>query len=119
MSDDEWVDEAVVRPYALTRGRTRSSGSELDLLASVAASGKPVPERADLSVHHRRMLAQLAGAKRVAEVASELGLPVGVARVLLGDLLDMGLAEVRQAPAAQSSSMESLLREVIDGLRAL
>lgn len=118
MSDGEWVDEAVVRPYALTGGRTRSSGCELDLLANVVVTGRPIPERADLSVHQRRTLALLTGAKRVAEVASELGLPIGVARVLLGDLLDLGLIEVRQAVAG-SPSMEGLLREVIDGLRAL
>ncbi|MEV0582778.1 DUF742 domain-containing protein [Nonomuraea sp. NPDC050310] len=112
----EWVDEPVVRPYALTRGRTRPT-AELDLLATVARTGRPVPERAELGVSHRRLLAALALPRPVAELASELGLPVGVARVLLADLMDQDLVQVRQA--APASAMEGLLREVIDGLRAL
>jgi hypothetical protein len=55
----------------------------------------------------------------VAELAAEEDLPVGVVRVLLGDLLELGFIRVRRpVPPAQLPD-EKILREVIDGLRAL
>ena len=39
-AEDRWLDEeagAVVRPYALTRGRTRPAGGRLDLIALISA----------------------------------------------------------------------------------
>ncbi|MGV9302470.1 MULTISPECIES: DUF742 domain-containing protein [unclassified Nonomuraea] len=120
----EWVDEdagPVVRPYAMTRGRTRPSSSSLDLLAVVTSTGRPVPSQAHLGSQHRRLLECVARSRTgpVVEVASETGLPVGVVRVLLGDLLDHGLILVRPPVPAAASPTESLLREVINGLRAL
>jgi hypothetical protein len=122
--EHEWVDEEagpVVRPYAVARGRTRvSSSSALDLLATVVSTGLPAPAKAELSVQHRRLMSSLAGqARPVAEIASDLGLPVGVVRVLLGDLLDYGLVSVRPPRDKTATPTESLLREVISGLRAL
>ncbi|MEU7001601.1 DUF742 domain-containing protein [Nonomuraea sp. NPDC046570] len=120
----EWLDEEagpVVRPYAMTRGRTRPSSAALDLLAMVAATGVPVPAQAELSVQHRRLLGHVTRSRTrpIVELSSELGLPVGVVRVLLGDLLDHGLILVRPPLAAAASPTERLLREVINGLRAL
>ena len=55
----------------------------------------------------------------VAEVAAELDLPLGVVRVLIGDLLDAELVRVsRPVPPAELPD-EQVLREVIHGLRAL
>ncbi|MEU7893782.1 DUF742 domain-containing protein [Nonomuraea sp. NPDC049152] len=121
----EWVDEEagpVVRPYAMTRGRTRSSSSSsFDLLSVITSTGAPVPSQSDLGSQHRRLLeyVTLGRTGPVVEVASETGLPVGVVRVLLGDLLDHGLILVRPPVPAAASPTESLLREVINGLRAL
>ncbi|MEV0386579.1 DUF742 domain-containing protein [Nonomuraea sp. NPDC050643] len=121
--EHEWVDEEagpVVRPYAVARGRTRSASSEVDLLAIVVATGLPAPSNAELSAQHRRLLSGTAGQSRpVAEIASDLGLPVGVVRVLLGDLLEYGLVTVRPPRDKAATPSESLLREVINGLRAL
>ena len=122
--EPEWVDEEagpVVRPYAVARGRTRSSAPEIDLLAIVVATGLPVPVKAELSAQHRNLLTCVAvrTTKPVVEVAAELNLPVGVVRVLLGDLLDYGLVSVRPPQSKAASPTESLLREVINGLRAL
>ncbi|SEG76362.1 Protein of unknown function [Nonomuraea solani] len=121
--EHEWVDEEagpVVRPYAVARGRTRSASSEVDLLASVVATGSPAPANAELSAQHRRLMTCVAGQNRpVVEIASDLGLPVGVVRVLLGDLLQYGLVTVRPPRDKAATPSESLLREVINGLRAL
>ena len=54
----------------------------------------------------------------VADVASDTELPLGVVRVLLGDLRERGLIAIT-GPATQASAAESVLRSVLDGLRAL
>lgn len=121
--DHEWVDEEagpVVRPYAVARGRTKPASSALDLLATVVSTGMPAPANAELSAQHRRVISFLVGQSRpVAELASEVGLPVGVIRVLLSDLLEHGLVSVRPQRDKGATPTESLLREVINGLRAL
>ncbi|MFR9675725.1 DUF742 domain-containing protein [Streptomyces sp. TR06-5] len=131
---DHWIDDAagpVVRPYAMTRGRTRSSAgaARLDLIAVVIAQNADpgddahrdgevhdhtlAPEHVDI-VHLCRRTPQ-----SVADLAIELDLPVGVVRVLIGDLLDAELVRVsRPVPPAELPD-ESILREVINGLRAL
>jgi len=54
----------------------------------------------------------------VADLASETDLPLGVVRVLLGDLLERGVVSV-VGSREQESPEESVLRSVLDGLRAL
>ncbi|MEU4578637.1 DUF742 domain-containing protein [Nonomuraea sp. ATR24] len=114
-----WLDEdagPVVRPYALIRGRTRSSGDNLDLIATVSAVGEPP---ADLGPEQALILRVARHPISVADVAVELDLPVGVVRVMLGDLRDHGLISVSAPAAAGSRPNEGILKEVINGLRAL
>ncbi|MBA9007436.1 DUF742 domain-containing protein [Thermomonospora cellulosilytica] len=126
--DTEWLDHEsgpVVRPYALTGGRTRPAGSDFDLIAIVETVDEPGPagdghgERLPRSPEHLTICELCRTPLSVAEVASELDLALGVVRVLLGDLLDHGLIRVRRpAPVAQFPN-ERVLKEVIDGLHAL
>ncbi|WP_431984575.1 DUF742 domain-containing protein [Streptomyces qinglanensis] len=143
---DHWFDDAagpVVRPYAMTRGRTRSGGTDtqLDLIALViadddddaadddadgaepgalsAAEDKLLADHSFVPEHHDIVLLCRRSPLSVAEVAAELDLPVGVVRVLIGDLLEAALVRVtRPVPPAELPD-ESILREVINGLRAL
>ncbi|MEV4111463.1 DUF742 domain-containing protein [Nonomuraea sp. NPDC049695] len=115
----QWFDEEagpVVRPYALIRGRTRSSGDAFDLVASVRAIGDPPGE---LGPEQQLILRAARDPISVADLAVELDLPVGVVRVLLGDLRDHGLISVTSPSAGGSRSNERILKEVINGLRAL
>ncbi|REE98858.1 DUF742 domain-containing protein [Thermomonospora umbrina] len=130
----QWTDHAagpVVRPYALTGGRTRPAGGDFDLIAIIETAagpgGDPGPaggrpgggERALRSPEHQTIVELCRTPLSVAEVASELDLALGVVRVLLGDLLDHGHIRVRRpAPVAQFPN-ERVLKEVIDGLHAL
>lgn len=123
---DRYDDEAgpLVRLYAMTAGRARTgNGAErLDLMAIVRATPFPSP-RAPLPPEQRDLLALCErGPCPVADLASDSGLPLGVVRVLLGDLAANGL--VRITPPDTTSGTGSrpdvrLLREVIHGLRAL
>lgn len=121
----KWVDrdsDPVVRPYAVTGGRTEpADGEVLDLIAVIMAARRPAEptDQLALSPEHRRILNLCRHPATVADVASDTGLPVGVIRVLLADLIQQGRVKVLPGrPAGQKPSAQ-LLREVLHGLRAL
>lgn len=123
----QWYDaEAgpLVRPYAMTGGRTKPGPSNVrfDLIALVVvdADAPGSAEESLLGPEHRALLALCCSqTQSVAELAADADLPVGVVRVLLGDLLEAGYVRVsRPVPPAQLPD-ERILREVIEGLRAL
>ncbi|MFE6157481.1 DUF742 domain-containing protein [Streptomyces sp. NPDC056486] len=123
----QWYDSdagPLVRPYAMTGGRTQPgpSGVRFDLIALVTLD-ENAPGAGDdtaLGPEHRSLIELCrTETQSVAELAADADLPVGVVRVLLGDLLEMGCVKVsRPVPPAQLPD-EKILREVIDGLRAL
>ncbi|GAA1014513.1 hypothetical protein STXM2123_4889 [Streptomyces sp. F-3] len=123
---NHWFDDEagpVVRPYAMTRGRTSHAAQHrMDLIAVVVAEPGMRDPEADhaLSPEHVDIVERCRDAPRsVAELAAGLDLPVGVVRVLIGDLMDGEYVRVRRpVPPAQLPD-ESILRDVINGLRAL
>lgn len=122
LPENEWLDEAagpVVRPYAMTRGRTRTSGGRFDLVAVIRTRDVAVPIDAGLGPEHAAILQLCRHPYSVAEVVSTMDLPLGVVRVLLNDLLDQGLILVRDPASVDRLSDQSVLREVIHGLHAL
>jgi hypothetical protein len=119
---EEWLDREagpVVRPYAVTRGRTLpAGGTSFGLIDLVAASDLRPPAGSRLSSEHRRVLEQCLHPITVVDLASDVDLPVGVVRVLLGDLSQHQM--IRIMPTARGPvTSERLLRDVLDGLRAL
>jgi hypothetical protein len=112
----------VVRPYAVTGGRTEAAdGEALDLIAVVVATGQPADaaDRIRLTPEHRRILAMCENQVTVADLGADLGLPVGVIRVLLADLIAQGAVAVVPQRSAGERSDNDLLREILNGLRAL
>jgi hypothetical protein len=123
-SGDKWDARdsgPVVRPYALTGGRTEADGEVLDLIAIVAAADQAsVPgDPLDLSPEHRKILGLCREPAAVADVASDMALPLGVVRVLLGDLILEGRVTVMRQRRTGEQPPADLLREVLHGLRAL
>jgi hypothetical protein len=121
-SDSLWVDtEAgpVVRPYAMTHGRTRPSRGDFDLITIVVAAQHKVPAEAGFGPEHRAIIRRCQRPLSVADIASYLDLPVGTVRVLLGDLLDEGLIRTRPPAPATNLPPEHVFKAVLDGLRAL
>jgi hypothetical protein len=121
---DKWIDRdsgPVVRPYALTGGRTEpEDGEVLDLIALVVA--RPEAEDDDpigLSPEHRKILALCRRPATVADVASDTALPVGVIRVLLADLVLQDRVTVLPQRSADEQPSTDLLKEILHGLRAL
>ncbi|MGW2203677.1 DUF742 domain-containing protein [Streptomyces sp. NPDC001774] len=121
-----WFDDEagpVVRPYAMTRGRTSAATRHrLDLIAVVVpepAADDPGRDQT-LSPEHVEIVERCSETPQsIAELAAGLDLPVGVVRVLVGDLVEDELVHVtRPVPPAELPDV-SILREVINGLRAL
>ena len=116
--------ERVVRPYALTAGRTRPSGASIDLIAQVSVvrtmMGAELASEimSELGPEHFRMLRFCRSRVSVADLATEIDLPLGVVRILLSDLRDRGLVTISQ-PAAAGLNDVRILKEVADALRKL
>ncbi len=120
--DDHWLDEEagpIVRPYALTRGRTRPTGEALDLIAIITAMRGVRPDPSSLGPEHRSVLRMCRLPISVADIASELDLPLGVVRILLGDLSDMSLISIHHPIPPARLPDADILKEVVDGLRRL
>jgi Protein of unknown function (DUF742) len=112
----------VVRPYAVTGGRTEPAGEVLDVIAVVVAMPRCEAEDDDpqrRTPEHRRILALCQRQATVADIAAGTGLPLGVVRVLLSDLILAGtVAVIRQRPAGVRPGND-VLQEILNGLRAL
>ena len=120
---DRWLDRdagPVVRPYAMTKGRTApASGFFVGLIdVVVAVAGARLPADARLSREHRLVLSRCREPVTVVDLASDIDLPVGVVRVLLSDLSQYRALRV-VATARGPLTNERLLRDVLDALQAL
>ena len=108
----------VVPAYALTRGRTRSAGVELPLEAMVSITDFGRERRPSLQVERRSILDLCDAPTSVVEVAAHLSVPIGVARVLLGDLAASGHLAVHLPAQGDQRPDPKILERLLEGLRA-
>jgi hypothetical protein len=110
---------AAVRPYAWTRGRTRS-GFDLAIETLISTSARGREQMMLLQVEHRAVAELCSQTRSVAEVAALMSLPLGVARVLLGDLAGLGVVTVHQTASSAGNAPDlALMERVLSGLRRL
>jgi hypothetical protein len=108
----------VARPYTVTGGRTRPVGErQFDLIDIVWSTGAEPRRDFPPGPEHRRILSLCQRPLVVAELTAAIGLPLGVVRVLLGDLLYEDLISVSRQ--AQRVTDRNLLQHVLDGLKAM
>ena len=113
------VGASAVRPYAWTRGRTKS-GLDLAIEALVSTSQRGLDQMGLLQVEHRAVAELCEATRSVAEVAALLSLPLGVARVLLGDMAGLGVVTVHQTASSAGNVPDlALMERVLSGLRRL
>jgi CRP-like cAMP-binding protein len=120
-NDERWLDaEAgpVVRPYALTQGRTRPAGESFDLVATVVAT-RASADLGSLAPEHTSVLQLTRVPTTVADIASDVDLPLGVVRIILADLRELGLITIRTSVVMAERIDKHTLREVLNGLRGL
>ncbi|MFE2288181.1 DUF742 domain-containing protein [Streptomyces sp. NPDC059443] len=115
-------DDSPDRLYTLTGGRSRSGSDVFDLVTLIVAECDPVP---GMQSEHAAILRMCRFPTAVVEIAAELGLPVSIVRILLGDLLGTGRISARHprsgysAHAAYSLPDPDILEQVLVGLRNL
>ncbi|CAM3810906.1 DUF742 domain-containing protein [Kibdelosporangium persicum] len=108
----------LVRPYTRTGGRTRPVHSlELETLLSYSP-GWPV-DLATLRADHRAICLACQTPQSTAELAVHLGLPLGAARVLIADVVELGLIQVHELELVDSRPSMDLLERVHAGLLRL
>jgi hypothetical protein len=110
----------LVRPYTLTAGRT-STNVDLPLEASIEAQESAVDHDWPPSDLRGDIVKLCADRPSVAEIAARLAVPLGVARVLVGDLVETGYVRVLTTLDDDSSVEErrELIGRTLRGLRAL
>lgn len=117
--DDEPVAPArFVRPYTITAGRTKAA-VDLPMEATLRIQPRDASADADLGVSALRVL-DLCDQRSVAEVSALASMPIGVVRVLLGDLVQQGFIRV-QATITESTSKDErieLIERTLRGLRS-
>ena len=108
--------DRVVPVYAFTGGRTRAAGQELPLEATGLAPAAGV----SLQMESRAIVELCARPKSVAEIGAALRVPVGVARVLVGDLANGGYLDVHLPRTADGDGgpAPAILGRLLDGLRS-
>jgi hypothetical protein len=119
--DDDDADAVpLVRPYSRTGGRTRSN-LDLAIEALVSTSDLGRARSGQLDGTHQPIAELCAQSRSVAEVAALLRIPLGVARVLLGDMAGLGLVVVHKTadPDSNGGVPLALMERVLAGLHRL
>ena len=127
-SADGWFSgdhgaERVVPVYALTKGRTRPVARELPIETRVTVAERAAGQDANPALQPEwRAIMRLCALRplSVAEVGAALGVPVGVARVLVSELAGAGYLVVHLPDAAGDDGRpgHAILGRLLDGLRA-
>src|ERR1700731_2511935 len=124
-NDELWRDaEAgpVVGPYARTQVRTRNTGGSVDRVATFLATHAThgaIPDPGSLAPEHMSVLQLARAPTTVADIASDVDLPLGVVRIILADLRELGLVAIRTPVVMAERIDKHTLREVLNGLRGL
>jgi hypothetical protein len=113
--DDE---DFLVRPYAMTRGRTKAR-YQLEIEAMVATTYYEPRDVSPLTPECRAILELCRDWQSVAEISAVLRMPLGVARILIADMAADGLVRIHQLNHAQGGPDVKLLERVLSGLRKL
>jgi Protein of unknown function (DUF742) len=117
----QWIDQdagPVVRPYALTGGRTRPTGETFDLLALVCAVRGSSLDLSQIEPEQLTVLGRCRVPTPAVDLASDLDLPLGVIRILISDLRERGLVTIHR-PAPVGLTDLQILKDVADGLRRI
>ncbi|GGR25357.1 hypothetical protein GCM10010168_49010 [Actinoplanes ianthinogenes] len=104
----------MVRPFMITGGRTEPMHDGLRIETQLYAT--PAALSAPLRFEARRIVERCQSPRSIADLASALGLPLGVVRVIVADLITEGFMLVDQTPGELSTT---LIERIRDRVRAL
>ncbi len=109
-----------VRSYVLTGGRTRG-GADLPFEALIQVTPNGRAALPGLALERRDIISRCVGTVSVAEISAHLHLPLGVVRVLVGDMVEEGLLTATAPDHSRTGDRPDrlLLERVLDGLQSL
>ncbi len=109
----------LVRPYYMTGGRTRPAHDDLEIetLVSTTALGATSPKVS--GVERRAIVSLCRDLLSIAEVSARLDLPLGVARILIGDMAEEGFVILHRPSSVGDRPDLALLQRVLYGLHQL
>jgi hypothetical protein len=116
---------ALVRPYAVTRGRTRPKLEiAIEALVETTVRGRNANARQGAAHgQEQQYIANLCDGRlqSLAEIAARMQLPLGVARVIIADMAADGLVAVYEPTSLDENEAvgTELLERVLSGLRRL
>jgi hypothetical protein len=113
VDDQSDRDDLVIRPFLLTGGRTRPAREGLAI--ETLLQSRPGAMSSLLRFEARQIVELCQQATSMAEVAAALRVPLGVARVLVSDLVDDGSITVVQ----REELSVQLIERIRDRVRAL
>jgi hypothetical protein len=117
-SISENAPSSLVRPYAVTRGRTRPK-TQLPLEALISTTATARSEFGTLTPECQAISDLCQEWRSVAEISALCRIPLGVARVLVADMAEQGLVQIRSSLNTDSRPNVNLLERVLSGLRKL
>ncbi|MBF6172190.1 DUF742 domain-containing protein [Nocardia blacklockiae] len=119
---ESWYEEdagPLVRLYAVTRGRGRAARPELSATTLVIDGAVGLPVRRT-EPEYTAIVRLCRVQQSVAEVSAQLGLPLTLTKVLIGDLIDDGRLIHRSPDTTTDASRDvDLLRAVLSRLETL
>ncbi|WP_328323405.1 MULTISPECIES: DUF742 domain-containing protein [unclassified Streptomyces] len=120
MSDPEgeYTDRAL-RPYVISRGRSRPTRNTIGIETLLIAVGPPHDLPVSATREERALLRMCRRLLSLVEAAAHLQLPVSLVKVLVSDLVDSGHLSARSGVPQAVPPDGQLLQEVLDGLRRL
>jgi hypothetical protein len=121
MSEPSSPAEAnLVRPYTLTAGRTETT-VDLPVEAPIQTVPSALQHHWPAGDMRGRICRMCTDNPSVAEISAVLDLPLGVARVLVGDLVTAGYLRIQTTLTDRSTPDErrDLIGRTLRGLRAL
>ncbi|WP_067539153.1 DUF742 domain-containing protein [Nocardia crassostreae] len=100
------IDEQVVRPFMMTAGRTTPlvDGLRIETLVRATPAALTAPLRFELE----RVVRLCQRPHSIAEIGAALRVPVGVARVLVSDLVSAGHVAVSEGSELSVAAIERI-----------
>jgi hypothetical protein len=125
MAERDEPTGALVRPYAVTRGRTRPKLEiAIEALVETTVRGRAANTRpGSAQAQEQQYISTLCDGRlqSLAEIAARMQLPLGVARVIVADMAADGLVAVYEPTSLDENESvgTELLERVLSGLRRL
>ncbi|MFI5503304.1 DUF742 domain-containing protein [Nocardia asteroides] len=113
MRDPDSAADRFVRPFVITAGRTVPvlDGLRIETLVQAPPSALSAP----LRFEERSVVRLCLRPHSIAEIGAALRIPVGIAKVIVSDLVAAGHVAVRDAPELSTAAIERI-RDLVRAL---